>query len=91
MVEILDVEIVQVVELIIDEIDEMLWRIFIDWLWMFVVHVELVALELAVEVEGTVEELQQIINVEHDEMVETVLIDDKLFMHICIEHQKQFV
>lgn len=58
---------------------------------MFVVHVELVALEHVVEVEEMVEVLQQIVNLEHDEMVEMVLIDDKLFMHICIEHQKQFV
>lgn len=73
------------------ELDEMLWRIYIDWSWMFVVHVELVALEHVVEVEGMVEVLQQIVNLEHDEMVETVQMVDKLFMHICIEHQKQFV
>lgn len=58
---------------------------------MFVVHVELVVLEHAVEVEGMVEVLQQIVNLEHDETVETVQMVDKLFMHICIEHQKQFV
>ena len=44
---------------------------------MFVVLVELVVLEHAVEVEGTVEVLQQIINVEHDEMVEMVHMVDK--------------
>lgn len=58
---------------------------------MFVVHVELVALELAVELVETVEVHEQIELVELDEMVEMVQMVDKLFMHICIEHQKQFV
>ena len=58
---------------------------------MFVVFLELVVLEHVVDIEERVEMLQQMVNVEYDEMVETVLIDDKLYMHICIEHQKQFV
>lgn len=58
---------------------------------MFVVFHELVALEHAVEVVEMVEMHEQMEHVDLVEMVETVQIDDKLFMHICTEHQKQFV
>lgn len=58
---------------------------------MFVVLNELVALEHAVEVVETVDVHEYMVLVDGVEMVETVRIDDKLFMHICTEHQKQFV
>jgi len=59
---------------------------------MFVVHVELVALEHAVELVETVEQhLDDEDLLDMVETVETVQMVDKLFMHICIEHQKQFV
>ena len=58
---------------------------------MFVVLNELVALEHAVEVVEMDEMHEQMEHVDLVEMVETVRIDDKLFMHICMEHQKQFV
>ena len=58
---------------------------------MFVVLNELVALEHAVEVVEMVEMHEQMEHVDLVEMVETVQMDDKLFMHTCMEHQKQFV
>ena len=59
---------------------------------MFVVLLELVALEHVVEFDEMVEQhLDDIIFLDMVETVETVQMVDKLFMHICIEHQKQFV